>query len=639
MAGLLDGINSPADIKSFTLDELAQLAGEIREEIVSVVSKNGGHLASSLGTVELTIALHYIFNAPKDKLIWDVGHQAYAHKILTGRRDRFDTLRRYGGISGFPKRDESPYDTFGVGHSGTSISAALGMAEARCLKGEKYRVIAVIGDGSIASGMAFEGLNQTGHREKDMIVVLNDNEMSISPNVGALSSYLNRIMTGQLFTRFRSEMKNFLKTIPGIGGSVLKLVKQAEESFKGLIIPGVFFEELGFRYVGPIQGHRLDHLIENIKNVKKLEGPILIHVITTKGKGYPPAEKDPTSFHGIGSFDIETGKPLKEGGNLPTYTEVFADTILRLGRMDKRIVGITAGMSHGTGLHKFSEEFPGRFYDVGIAEQHGVTFAAGLATGGFIPVAAIYSTFLQRAYDQIVHDVCLQKLPVIFVLDRAGIVGEDGPTHHGLFDYSFLRHIPNIIVMAPKDENELQHMLKTAVDCGNPVSIRYPRGKGYGVKFDTELKALEIGKAEVIIEGKDVLILAIGSMVYPALAAARHLREENIEVTVVNSRFVKPLDDGLIIALAEKIRKVITVEENVLDGGFGSAVLELIEKNGLQNLRVKRIGVQDRFVEYGTQELLRSRYGLDEEGIIRTVKELVSYQPKLLAISKTTTYV
>ncbi|MFA4909744.1 MAG: 1-deoxy-D-xylulose-5-phosphate synthase [Desulfobacteria bacterium] len=623
MARLLDGINSPADIKSFTLDELAQLAGEIREEIVSVVSKNGGHLASSLGTVELAIALHYIFNAPRDKLIWDVGHQAYAHKILTGRRDRFHTLRQYGGICGFPKRDESPYDTFGVGHSGTSISAALGMAEARCLKGEKYRVIAVIGDGSIASGMAFEGLNQTGHREKDMIVVLNDNEMSISPNVGALSSYLNRIMTGQLFTRFRSEMKNFLKTIPGIGGSVLKLVKQAEESFKGLIIPGVFFEELGFRYVGPIQGHRLDHLIENMKNVKNLEGPILIHVITTKGKGYPPAEKDPTSFHGIGSFDIETGKPLKEGGNLPTYTEVFADTMVKLGRMDKRIVGITAGMSHGTGLHKFSEEFPGRFYDVGIAEQHGVTFAAGLATGGFIPVAAIYSTFLQRAYDQIVHDVCLQKLPVIFVLDRAGIVGEDGPTHHGLFDYSFLRHIPNIIVMAPKDENELQHMLKTAVDCGNPVSIRYPRGKGYGVKFDTELKALEIGKAEVITEGKDVLILAIGSMVYPALAAARRLREENIEVTVVNSRFVKPLDDDLIITLAEKIRKVITVEENVLDGGFGSAVLELIEKNGLQNLRVKRIGVQDRFVEYGTQELLRSRYGLDEEGIIRTVKWLL----------------
>ena len=623
MARLLDGINSPADIKSFTLDELVQLAGEIREEIISVVSKNGGHLASSLGTVELTIALHYIFNAPRDKLIWDVGHQAYAHKILTGRRDRFDTLRQYGGISGFPKRDESPYDTFGVGHSGTSISAALGMAEARVLKGEKHRVIAVIGDGSIASGMAFEGLNQTGHREKDMIVVLNDNEMSISPNVGALSSYLNRIMTGQLLTRFRSEMKNFLKTIPGIGESVLKLVKQAEESFKGLIIPGLFFEELGFTYVGPIQGHRLDHLIENLKNVKNLKGPVLVHVITTKGKGYPPAEDDPINFHGVGSFDVQTGKPLKERGGPPTYTEVFADTIVRLGRMDKRIVGITAGMSYGTGLNKFSEEFPDRFYDVGIAEQHGVTFAAGLATGGFIPVAAIYSTFLQRAYDQIVHDVCLQKLPVIFVLDRAGIVGEDGPTHHGLFDYSFLRHIPNIIVMAPKDENELQHMLKTSVDCGNPVSIRYPRGKGYDVKFDTELKALEIGKAEVITEGKDVLILAIGSMVYPALAAARRLREENIEVTVVNSRFVKPLDDDLIITLAEKIRKVITVEENVLDGGFGSAVLELIEKNGLQNLRVKRIGVQDRFVEYGTQELLRSRYGLDEEGIIRTVKWLL----------------
>ncbi|MFH1625584.1 MAG: 1-deoxy-D-xylulose-5-phosphate synthase [Pseudomonadota bacterium] len=624
MARLLDTVNSPADIKSLSLHELTQLADEIREEIISVISKNGGHLASSLGTVELAIALHYVFDIPRDKLIWDVGHQAYAHKILTGRRDRFHTLRQDGGISGFPRRDESPCDSFDVGHSGTSISAALGMAEARCLNDEKYRVVAVIGDGSIACGLAFEGLNQAGHREKDMIVILNDNEMSISPNVGALSSYLNRLMTGQLFTRFRTEMKNFLKTIPGIGESVLKLVKQAEGSFKGLIIPGLLFEELGFKYIGPIQGHRLDHLIENIKNVKNLKGPVLIHVVTTKGKGYGPAEENPTNFHGVGPFDRGTGKPLKEGGNPPTYTEVFGDTMVELGRVNKSIVGITAGMSDGTGLNKFSQEFPDRFYDVGIAEQHGITFAAGLATGGFIPVTAIYSTFLQRAYDQIVHDVCLQNLPVVFALDRAGIVGEDGPTHHGLFDYSFLRHIPNMIVMAPKDENELQRMLKTAVECRKPVSVRYPRGKGYGVKLESPLRPLEIGKAEVLVEGKDVLILAIGSMVYPAVAAAQRLREENIEATVVNARFVKPLDEELIIALAEKIDKVITVEENVLDGGFGSAVLELMEKRGLRGLRVKRLGIRDTFVEHGNQQLVRSRYGLDEEGIMRTVKALLN---------------
>lgn len=624
MARILDKVNSPDDIKLLNLDELTQLAAEIRDEIISVVSKNGGHLASSLGVVELAIALHYVFDTPDDKLVWDVGHQAYAHKILTGRKDSFHTLRQEGGISGFPKRDESPYDTFDVGHSGTSISAALGMAEARCLKDEEYRVVAIIGDGSMAAGLAFEGLNQSGHREKDIIVILNDNEMSISPNVGALSSYLNRIMTGQLFTRFRNEIKNFLKTIPGIGESVLKRAKQAEETFKGLIMPGILFEELGFQYVGPIQGHRLDHLIENIKNVKNLKGPVLIHVITTKGKGYLPAEEDPIHFHGIGSFDIETGKPLIEEVSLPSYTDIFADTMVMLGRINKRIVGITAGMCHGTGLYKFSEEFPERFYDVGIAEQHGITFAAGIVTGGFTPVVAIYSTFLQRAYDQIIHDVCMQKLPVVFAVDRGGIVGEDGPTHHGLFDYSYLRHIPYIIVMAPKDENELQHMLKTAVDCGKPVSIRYPRGKGYGVDLDSELRSLEIGKAEVLVDGKDVLIIAIGSMVYPALEAAGRLREDNIKATVVNARFVKPLDEGLILSLAKKIKKVVTIEENALDGGFGSAVLELLEKNGLFALKLKRMGIPDKFIEHGLQQSLRSKYGLDKEGIVQVVKGLLN---------------
>ena len=623
MARLLDKVNSPADMKIFRLDELVRLSGEVREEIITAVSKNGGHLAASLGTVELTIALHYVFNAPEDKFIWDVGHQAYAHKILTGRKDVFHTLRKDGGISGFPKREESPYDTFGVGHSGTSISAALGMAEARCLRGEKHKVIAIIGDGSMAAGLAFEGLNQAGHREKDIIVVLNDNEMSISPNVGALSAHLNRLMTGQALTKFRNEMKNFLKTIPGIGKALLRMVKQAEDAFKHFIVPGSLFEDLGFKYVGPIDGHRIGHLIENIRNTKNLDGPVLIHVLTTKGKGYLPAEADPVRFHGVGPFDIQTGKSLEEEGDCPTYTKVFADTLVRLGEINSRIVGITAGMAHGTGLHKFSQAFPERFYDVGIAEEHAVTFASGMAVGGFIPVVAVYSTFLQRAYDQIVHDVCMQELPVVLVLDRAGIVGEDGPTHHGLFDCSYLRHIPNIVVMAPKDENELQHMLKTAVDCERSVAIRYPRGTGHGIKLEPKLKSLEIGKGELLREGNDILIIAIGSTVYPALAAARRVEVDDIKVTVVNARFVKPLDEELIVRLTKEIKKIITLEENVLGGGFGSAVLELLEKNGVSGVDVKRIGVPDKFVEHGPQQLLRSRYGLHEEGIIQAITDLL----------------
>ncbi|MDY6854250.1 MAG: 1-deoxy-D-xylulose-5-phosphate synthase [Thermodesulfobacteriota bacterium] len=623
MNRLLDKVNIPVDIRSLSITELVQLADEIRQEIIRIVSKNGGHLASSLGTVELTIALHYVFNTPDDKLIWDVGHQAYTHKILTGRKDRFHTLRQEGGISGFPKRGESPYDVFSVGHSGTSISAALGMAEARCLKGEQNRIIAITGDGSITSGLSFEGFNYAGHRKKNMIVILNDNEMSISPNVGALSFYLNRLMTSQRSTRIRTRIKNSLKRIPGIGEWMLKIVRKVEESFKGFIVPGLLFEELGFKYVGPINGHRLDHLIENIRNVKNLEGPVLIHILTTKGKGYAPAEKDPVHFHGVGSFDIESGEPFLEKDKSISYTEVFSETMIKLGNMSEKIVGITAGMCHGTGLYKFSVEFPERFFDVGIAEQHAITFAAGMVTNGFIPMVAIYSTFMQRAYDQVVSDVCLQELPVILVLDRGGIVGEDGPTHHGLFDYSYLRHIPNIIIMAPKDENELQHMLKTAVDSGRPVSIRYPRGDGYGVTLDSDFISLEIGKAEIIEEGEDVLIIAIGAMVYPALKAVKRLREENIEVALINARFVKPLDEELIVSQSKKIKKVITIEENVLDGGFGSAILEMFEKHGLFNLKIKRMGIPDTFVQHGPQNTLRSKYGLNERGIITAVKEML----------------
>ncbi len=619
---LLPGIHSPEDIKKLTLEELGRLAAEIRQLIVETVSTNGGHLAPSLGTVELTLALHYVFNAPRDRIIWDVGHQAYTHKIITGRRDRFHTLRRKGGISGFVRRGESPYDVFSVGHSSTSISAAAGIAEGRCLQGENYKVIAVIGDGSMTAGMAYEALNWAGGRDKDLIIILNDNEMSISPNVGALSSYLNRIMTGQHVMRWRSELKNFLKTIPGIGEQVLKFTKQAEESLKGLVIPGMLFEELGFQYVGPLEGHRLDHLIKNLENLRALNKPILVHVITRKGMGYPPAEREPSRFHGIGPFDIGSGETAAEKNAPPSYTEVFGKTLLKLARENPKVVAITAAMCQGTGLEEFSKQLPERFYDVGIAEQHGVTFAAGLATLGFVPVVAIYSTFLQRAYDQVLHDVCLQNLPVVLALDRGGFVGDDGPTHHGLFDYSYLRSIPNIVIMAPKDENELQHMLKTAVECGVPVSLRYPRGKGAGVFMDETPRFLEIGKGEVVREGSDLAILAVGSTVYPALEAAEALSLEGIGVRVVNSRFVKPLDEALLCETAAKFGKVVIVEENVLMGGFGSAVLELFERQGLRGVDVKRLGVGDEFVQHATQSELRQLYGIDAEGIAEAVRRM-----------------
>ncbi len=622
MQKILDQIQSSHDLKELDVEELGKLCHELREEIISTVSKTGGHLASNLGVVELTAALHYVFDFPRDKIVWDVGHQSYVHKLLTGRRDRFQTLRQYQGISGFPKRGESLYDTFDSGHSGNSISSALGMAEARRLKGEEGRVIAVIGDGSMTAGLAFEGLNQTGHIDQDLIVILNDNEMSISPNVGALSSYLNRLMTGQFVNRFRRDMGNFLKTLPGIGKSVLRFAKQAEESLKGFFMPGLLFEELGLKYIGPIDGHRLDYLIETFQNIKKLRGPILIHVITKKGKGYPPAEKNPSRFHGVPPFVIETGEFKSSQKNPPTYTEVFGETLCRLAKENKRLIAITAAMQSGTGLEEFAGQFPDRFYDIGIAEQHAVTFAAGLALEGMKPVVAIYSTFLQRAYDQVLQDVCLQKLPVVFALDRGGIVGEDGPTHQGVFDFSYLRHIPNLIVMVPKDENEFQHMIKTAMECPVPVAFRYPRGKGVGGARDVSLQSIEIGKGEVLREGQDILILAIGTTVYPSLRAAERLAEAGIGAAVINSRFLKPLDANLLCDWAERTGRVLTAEENVLQGGFGSAVLELFQERGLFQIQVKRLGIPDIFVEHGPQALLREKYGIDENGIFKGAQEM-----------------
>jgi len=632
MGSLLDQIHGPADLKKLDHGQLEKLCEEIREEILLTVSQNGGHLASNLGVVELTVALHSVFDFPRDRLVWDVGHQCYAHKLLTGRHDRFRTLRQHGGLSGFPKRDESVHDAFDSGHSGASISAALGMAEAMRKRGEEGKVIAVIGDGSMTAGLAFEGLNQAGDIRGDLVVVLNDNEMSISANVGALSSYLNRLMTGQFVNRLRDDLKNFLETLPGIGKSVLRIAKQAEESLKGFFMPGLLFEELGFTYIGPLQGHRLDYLIENFQNIRKLKGPILVHVLTKKGKGYRPAELNPAQYHSVAAFDLETGLPReKEKRRVPTYTEVFGQTLCELARMDRRVVAITAAMGNALGLGAFSKEFPDRFYDIGIAEQHAVTFAAGLALGGMKPVVAIYSTFLQRAYDQIQQDVCLQRLPVFFVLDRGGLVGEDGPTHHGVFDLSYLRHIPNLVVMAPKDEEELRHMMKTAVEYDGPVAMRYPRGVGVGVPLTQGFESMEIGKGELLSEGRDGVVVAIGSTVVPALRATERLRSHGLRIAVINARFLKPLDEELLSTWALRTGRVLTVEENVLQGGFGSAVLELLEERGLFSVQVKRLGLPDLFVEHGPQSLLRKRFGIDEEGIARKLLELVEekWQPEV----------
>ncbi|MCD6451076.1 MAG: 1-deoxy-D-xylulose-5-phosphate synthase [Acidobacteria bacterium] len=625
---MLEKINSPQDLKKLSINELAQLAKEIREFIIDVVSKTGGHLASNLGAVELTLALHYVFDFSKDRIIWDVGHQTYTHKIITGRREKFPTLRQYGGISGFPRREESPYDHFNTGHSSTSISAALGMAAARDYKKENHYVVAVIGDGSMTAGLALEGLNQAGYLGKNLILILNDNEMSISPNVGAISRYLHQIITGQVYNKLKEDIKTLLGFIPVFGEQMIRFAHSIEEAVKRIFVPGMLFEELGFKYIGPVKGHNLPQLIEVLNEIKKIEGPILLHITTKKGKGYPPAEKSPTLFHGASPFVIKDGTFIKKKDAPPTYTKVFGETITELAAKDKNIICITAAMPEGTGLNKFAEKFPDRFFDVGIAEQHGITFAAGLACEGLKPVAAIYSTFLQRALDEVLHDVCLMDLPVTIAMDRAGIVGDDGPTHHGLYDLSYLRSLPNIIIMAPKDENELKHMLYTAIETPHPVAIRYPRGEAVGVPLDPECKLLPIGRGEILREGKELAIFAIGHMVYPSLEAAERLSKEGIEAFVVNARFVKPLDEELISQLASKVTLVVTVEENSLLGGFGSAICELLADTNVREPRILRIGVPDEIIPHGSQHILRHRLGLDGEGIYRRISKFLKETEK-----------
>jgi 1-deoxy-D-xylulose-5-phosphate synthase len=621
-ASLLQNLVSPQDLKSLSLSRLKGLAEEIRRLIIETVAKNGGHLAPNLGVVELTIALHYVFDSPQDKIIWDVGHQSYAHKILTGRKDRFSTIRTYGGIGGFPKRKESPHDPFDTGHSGNSISVGLGIAAAKDLKREPAKVIAVIGDGSTTAGEAFEGLNQAGHLNKDLIVVLNDNEMSISQNVGALSSFLSRRLTGKGFVQFKREVESFFKSLPGIGENILQLIKRGEDSFTGFFTPGMLFAALHFDYVGPVKGHDLEDLIRAFENIRHLGTPVLVHVLTTKGKGFPPAERNPSIFHGVGPFDLKAEEPCVKGeGEIPTYTEVFGRTLVELGEKDLRLTAITAAMKEGTGLTAFARRFPQRFFDVGIAEQHAVSFAAGLALEGLRPVVAIYSTFLQRAFDQVLEDVCLQELPVIFAIDRAGIVGEDGPTHQGLFDLSYLRLMPRMVVMAPKDEKELRSMIFSAVLYECPVAIRYPRGPGLGVPGDDPPEMIPLGRWEVLAEGEDLAVLAVGSTVQPALEAAERMREKGKGVRVINARFVKPLDEALLRETAERCKVIVTVEENVLAGGFGSAVLERLHRIGLQGVRVRLLGIPDCFVEQGPPGKLRNVYGLDAEGIFRVLVE------------------
>lgn len=619
MPRLLDRIDNPADLKGLAKPELEQLAAEIRQELVTTVSANGGHLASNLGVVELTIALHRVFDSPRDKLIWDVGHQSYVHKLLTGRRQRFASLRQYGGLSGFTSRSESEHDPFGAGHASTSISAALGMAIARDLAGDDYHVVAIIGDGAITGGMAFEALNQVGHLGSRICVVLNDNGMSISPTVGGLAKLLDRVRFDYRYRWAEKESKRVLDILP-LGKKLWQFGQWLRRGFKGLIMPTVLWEELGLTYIGPIDGHDIDALQTALAQARDYSKPTFVHVITTKGKGYQPAEGDAVYFHGVAAEG-------KNDGTTPSYSEVFAQTVLRLARENPKLVAITPAMPEGNCLSIVGAEFPRRVFDVGICEQHAVTFAAGLAAQGFRPIVAIYSTFLQRAFDQVIHDVCLQDLPVTFAIDRSGIVGDDGKTHQGTFDISYLMLIPNLIIAAPKDENELQHLLYTAVRAKHPMAIRYPRGSGVGVELDRKLCEIPIGKGEILRHGKDVAILAIGTMVAPALEAARKLVSNGIEATVVNARFAKPLDAELIKDLTGDIKRLVTVEENALSGGFGNSVIDFLQQSDISDIKVNSIGIPDEFVEQGSQARLRANYGLDAEGIARQVLELFSNQP------------
>ena len=621
MKKILDSINDPGDLRNLPVEDLAKLAVEIRAEILDVVSRNGGHLSSNLGVVEMTLALHKAFDTPRDRIVWDIGHQTYAHKILTGRRDRFATLRRQDGLLGFPSREESPYDPYNTGHASTALSAALGLAVARDMAGEKYRVIAVVGDGSLTGGVSWEALNQIGHLRIPLIIVLNDNEMSISQSVGAISKYLGYLTSGQHYLRVKDKAKTLLKSLPGVGGPMIRAGRALEEMVKKTFFPGLVFEELGLRYVGPVQGHSLPSLLEVFEKAKKdADGPVLIHCVTRKGRGYVPAQDSPDHFHGAPPFDVDSGEPITPGAK-PSYSAVFGDAMLRIAGEDGRVVAITAAMGEGTGLLEYAAKRPSQFFDVGIAEQHAVNFAAGLAVGGRRPVCAIYSTFLQRAYDQIYHDVCLQNLPVVFALDRAGLVPDDGPTHQGVNDIAYLRHMPNIVLLAPRDENEMRHMLKAAFGYDRPVAIRFPKSEVVGVSMDPVWRDIPLGKSETLKAGTD-LVLAYGSMVYPALEAAERAEAESaagggpgLSLAVVDAKFCKPLDEELILRFARAGNAIATVEEGVLAGGFGSAVLELLSGNGLHDVRIKCFGLPTDLFPVGKLSQLRKRYGLDAEGL------------------------
>ena len=618
---ILKMIDSPADLKRFSPEQFPELCEEIREEIISVISNVGGHLASNLGVVEITVALHYLLDTPRDLIVWDTSNQAYAHKLLTGRREQFHTIRQFEGLSGFCKREESEYDTFNAGHAGTGVSAAVGFVEAREQRKQRHKVVCVVGDGALTSGLTMEGLQQAGGSKRDLLVILNDNQMSISKNVGAISAYLNRTITGEFFDRITEETKRVLGRMPHIGDQVQKLAGRAQELVKGLLLPGLLFEELGFRYFGPIDGHKFEHLLPTLENVLKLEGPTLLHVVTKKGLGYGPAMDNPVWFHASSPFDRETGRPKKKS-TTPSYSGIAVNTLIQLAKEDPRIVAITAAMSEGTGLAAFEKVFPERLYDVGIAEQHAVTFAGGLAAQGMRPVIPIYSTFLQRGYDQVVHDVATQNLPVTFCIDRGGLVAEDGTTHHGAFDLAYLRHVPNVVVMAPKDENELQHMVKSCISYDRPAAVRYPRGSSLGVEMDPMPQALPLGKGELLREGTDVALVAIGVTVHQAVAAAERLQREGISAAVINARFVKPLDGDLIGSVAREVKCLLTVEESTAMGGFGSAVLELLSEKGILGVRTKCLGLPDWYIEQGPQDLLREKYGLTADGIHQQAKEL-----------------
>src|ERR687883_95541 len=622
---LLENINSPEDLRRLRLEDLQGVADDIRQYILETMSRVGGHTGASLGAVELAVALHYAFDTPHDRIVWDVGHQAYAHKILTGRRDELPTIKQYDGLSGFLKRDESEYDTFGAGHASTSLSAALGMAIARDRKGEDHHVVALIGDASLAGGMAMEAINQAGHLKSRLIVVLNDNEMSIAPAVGALTGYLNRIRGAHGYHRFKDEVEEKLLAIPSLGERLHHAAKTMKDFVAAAVLPGALVSELGFKYIGYVDGHNPLALVRALEEAKQVkDGPVIVHALTVKGKGYPSKEKNYYAWHATGPFDLKTGEPVKSKASAPAYTAVFGETMCELMAKDEKIIALTAAMPDGTGIDKILAKFPERAFDVGIAEQHCVTFAGGMACEGLKPVAAIYSTFLQRAFDQVMHDICIQKLNVTFAMDRGGVAGPDGPTHHGLLDIAYLRPMPNMVVMAPKDEAELRDMLLTAIEHPGPAALRYPRGNGVGVNISREPELLEIGKGEILRDKGDVAIVAYGSMVHPSLQAAESLAKDGIETTVVNARFVKPLDSGLLLALARTKRLIVTVEEAYLAGGFGSAVVELLEENGLQDkIRVVRMGVPDRIVTHGDPKLLLAKYGLDADGIYTRVKQMI----------------